>query len=416
MSGTIRELWFLSRDRAAQVWILIAFAAASLAVAFGMGEVSAQRDTIERLKVADAIERDVALHDHRDWGSAAYYTFHLTHDDPSDFTFAALGQRDASPWKHRVRMLALEGQIYETDASNPDFALIGRFDFAFVIAMIAPLLLILLLHDLRANERANGRFELISATSAKGSGIWRSRASLRVGALSLALLAPLWIGGMLSGAGIGVLALASVAVLLHLAFWWAVTAWLNTKGWTAPVNLTALFGIWLALAIVAPAAMKTAVDASITVPDGGEIILTQREAVNDAWDLPVSATMDPFLERHPEWADYTEMESTFEWKWYYAFQQVGDQTAEPLSMAYREGRDRRDSLSAALSWLSPPAKVERVFQSIAKTDTKAAATYEDRVRAFHVELRAYYYPGLFRDDPFTDEAVMARPDFDGSAG
>lgn len=411
MSGLLRELWFLSRDRAAQVWIAIAFAAASLAVAFGLGEVSAQHETIERLKVADNIERAVALEDHREWGGAAYYTFHLTYDQPSDFAFAALGQRDASPWKHRVRMLALEGQIYETDAANPDFALIGRFDFAFVIAIISPLLLILLLHDLRAGERANGRFELLSATSASGEGIWLSRAAWRVGTLALALLVPLWIGGVFSGAALGVLALASAAVVLHLAFWWGVTAWLNTKGWTAPVNLTTLFGVWLALAIVAPAAMKTAVDAAIIVPDGGEIILTQREAVNDAWDLPVSATMDPFLTRHPEWADYAEMEGTFEWKWYYAFHQVGDQTAEPLSLAYRNGRDRRDNLSAALSWLSPPAKIERVFQSIAQTDTKATAEYERQVRDFHAALRAYYYPKLFRDEPFTDEAVTTRPVF-----
>jgi ABC-2 type transport system permease protein len=412
MSSIVREAWFLLRDRAAHVWVTIAFAAASLAVVFGLNEVTAQHETIERLKVADKIEQAVALENHRDWGSAAYYTFHLTYDEPSEFAFAALGQRDASPWKHRVRMLALEGQIYETDAANPDFALIGRFDFAFVIAMIAPLLLILLLHDLRAVERANGRFELISVTSATGTGIWFTRAALRVAALALALLIPLWIGGVMSGAGIGPLLLASLVTLLHLGFWWAVTAWLNTKGWTAPVNLTALMGIWLALAIVAPAAMQKGIDAAVTIPDGGDIILTQREAVNDAWDLPVSATMEPFLERHPEWEDYTEMESTFEWKWYYAFQQVGDQTAEPLSLAYRAGRDQRDALSAALSWLSPPAKVERVFQSLARTDTKAAADYEASVRAYHANLRGYYYPGLFRDDPFTDEAVEKRPDFE----
>ncbi|MEO1643359.1 MAG: hypothetical protein AAFR74_08490 [Pseudomonadota bacterium] len=40
MSGIFREFWFLSRDRAAQVWIAIALAAASLAVVFGLGEVS----------------------------------------------------------------------------------------------------------------------------------------------------------------------------------------------------------------------------------------------------------------------------------------------------------------------------------------------------------------------------------------
>ncbi|MEO1188631.1 MAG: hypothetical protein AAFW60_06130, partial [Pseudomonadota bacterium] len=146
MSALTREFWFLARDRAAQVWLLIAFAAASFAVMFGLQEVAAQRDTIDRLKVADAIEREVAIEEYRDWGSAGYYTFHLTYDAPSEFTFAALGQRDTAPWKHRIRMLALEGQIYETDAPNPDFALIGRFDYAFVVAILAPLFLILLLH------------------------------------------------------------------------------------------------------------------------------------------------------------------------------------------------------------------------------------------------------------------------------
>ena len=89
--------------------------------------------------------------------------------------------------------------------------------------------------------------------------------------------------------------------------------------------------------MIVPAAIKTSVETAVPLPDGGDILLTQREAVNDAWDLPKSATMDPFVERHPEWADYTEISQSFEWKWYYAFQQVGDQTVEPLSLAYREG-------------------------------------------------------------------------------
>ncbi|MEL7540089.1 MAG: DUF3526 domain-containing protein [Pseudomonadota bacterium] len=406
MSALTREVWFLSRDRAAQVWLVIAFAAASFAVVFGLQEVASQRDTIERLKTADAIERQVAVEEYRDWGGAGYYTFHLTYDEPSEFTFAALGQRDTAPWKHRIRMLALEGQIYETDAPNPDFALIGRFDYAFVVAILSPLFLILLLHDLRAGERANGRFELLEVTD---GGIWATRAVLRLAAVALVLLLPLWFAGLISGASALPVLFASVAVLVHLVFWWAIIAWINTRSWTAPVNLTTLFGVWLALAIVAPAGIKMAVDSAISVPEGGDIILTQREAVNDAWDLPVSATMEPFLERHPQFADYATIEGAFEWKWYYAFQQVGDQTVEPLSEAYRDGRIRRDELAAALSWFSPPAKIERVFQSIAQTDINANAAYESRVRAFHAKLRDYYYPLMFMDEPFTDDAISKRP-------
>ncbi len=411
MTGPFREVWFLWKDRAAKLWLAVALVAATSAVILGLGEVASQRATIERLITADQIERAIALEDHPDWGGAAYYTFHLTYDPPSDFAFAALGQRDASPWKHRIRMLALEGQIYETDAANPEFALIGRFDFAFVAAMVAPLLLILLLHDLRANERASGRYELLSATSSGGGRIWLSRAAWRVGALGVALLLPLWGSSMVSGTSLGSLLIASLAVVLHLIFWWAVAAWINTLGWTSTVNLTALTGAWLLLAVVTPAAIKSGIDSAIPVPDGGDIILAQREAVNDAWDLPKEATMEPFLQRHPEWAGHAEVTRPFEWKWYYAFQQIGDQTAEPLSEAYRNGRLQRDRLASALSWLSPPAKLERVFQRVAGTDTRAAAAYEARVRDFHAVLRAYYYPYLFRDTSFEAKLIAERPEF-----
>lgn len=413
MSGLGRELWFLWRDRAAKVWLLIGFTAAGLAVVFGLMEIAAQRHTIERLKAADEIERAVTTEAHRqDWGSAAYYTFHLTYDPPEEFAFAALGQRDASPWKHRIRMLALEGQIHETDAANPDFALIGRFDFAFVAAMIAPLILIMLLHDLQSGERASGRYNLLSATSADARMLWFSRAAWRVGALAFMLLVPLWIAGLVSGAGASKLLGASFALLVHLLFWWAVIACVHTRTWTSTVNLTALIGLWLAFAVVAPAAIKVGVDAAIAVPEGGDIMLTQREAVNDAWDLPQEATMKPFVERHPEMEPYAEIEGTFEWKWYYAFQQVGDQIAEPLSVAYREGRARRDALAGRLAWLSPPAKLERALQRMAATDAAAALQYEDKVRAFHADLRAYYYPPMFKGEPVTAAALAERPNFE----
>ncbi|MXY04250.1 MAG: DUF3526 domain-containing protein [Gammaproteobacteria bacterium] len=411
MSGPIRELQFLAKDRAALLWLGIAVLVAGLSVFLGLREVAAQRTVLGELIEIDRAEREVLTGLYQDWGDVAYYTFHLTYDSPPDFAFAALGQRDTSPWKHRVRALALEGQIYETDADNPDFALIGRFDFAFAASMLAPLLLILLLHDLRSRERAAGRYELLGATAASLGSPWLARAILRVGALTLCLIVPLWAGGLLAGAGALKLALANLIVALHIGFWWGVCAAIDRFAWSSPVNLTALMGAWLALAVVVPAAIEGSVEAAVPLPDGGEIMLTQREAVNDAWDLPKPATMKPFVERHPEWADYTEVGLAFEWKWYYAFQQVGDQTAEPLSRAYREGRIRRDRLAGTLAWLSPPALIERALQAIAGTNMAASLAYEQRVRDFHSALRHYYYPRLFRDEVVSDASLGQRPEF-----
>ncbi len=408
----MRELQFLVRDRAALLWLGIAVLVAGLSVLLGAREIDMQRATLNELLAMDRAERDVMRELHRTWGEAAYYTFHLTHDAPSDFAFAALGQRDTAPWKHSIRALALEGQLYETDADNPEFALIGRFDFAFVASILAPLLLILLLHDLRSRERAAGRHEWLSATAAHLGSPWRARAIVRVGALLLCLIVPLWAGGWLAATGMSKLALASLVLALHIAFWWGMCALIERFGWSSAVNLIALVGIWLGLAVVVPAAMKSSLEAAVPLPAGGDILLTQREAVNDAWDLPKSTTMQAFVARHPEWAEHTEVGRAFEWKWYYAFQQVGDQTVEPLSRAYREGRIRRDRLAARLAWLSPPVLAERTLQGIAGTDMAAALAYEQRVRDFHAALRSYYYPGLFRDEVFSDARLERRPEFE----
>ena len=146
-SSLARESIHLSRDRAFIVWVLLTLALSVLAVAGGLEEVRTQEQTIERLIESDREDRLEALALHDDWGMAAYYSFHLTYDKPSDFAFAALGVRDSEPWKHRVRMLALEGQIYERDAGNPELALIGRFDFAFFAAFVLPVILIVILPE-----------------------------------------------------------------------------------------------------------------------------------------------------------------------------------------------------------------------------------------------------------------------------
>ena len=312
MSALKREFWFLMHDRAALLWLGLALMSAVIAVFLGLKVIGEQRTTITNLIEADQIERDVVMQDQKDWGSAAYYLFHLTYDEPSNFAFAALGQRDVSPWKHRIRMLSLEGQIYETDSVNPDFALIGRFDFAFVASLLAPLFLILILHDQRSRERAAGRLDLLEST-ARNSGLWRYRSLLRTILLWVCLAVPLWVGGMAAGSSLSTLLFASLAVLVHLFIWWLIISFVTAKGWSSAVNLVGLMGVWVLLAVIMPGAIKAGVNATVPVPEGGDILLTQREAVNDAWDLPKEATWKPFVERHPELADYAKIDAPFEW-------------------------------------------------------------------------------------------------------
>ncbi len=404
-----RETRFLGKDKGALFWLALAFVLSVIAVGFGIAEVREQRETIATLIEEDAADRESALQGHEEWGSAAYYAFHLTYAPPSEFAFAAMGQRDTAPWKHRVRMLALEGQIHEADTRNADFGLVGRFDFAFLAASVAPLLLILLLYDLRASERSARRHDLLVAAAGASTSLWLPRAFVRVSALALLLLIPLWIASAIEGAAFGVIVQASTILVGSLMVWWLITELVSRINASSSVLLTSLIGLWLALAIVVPALSKSAIESSNPVPDGGDILLLQRETVNDAWDLPKEATMEPFVAQHPELADYAVIEDSWAWKWYYAFQQVGDQVAAPLTKQYREARIARDKQAGFVAWLSPTSFVERSFEKLAGTDALAMIAYEDAVREFHGQLRAFHYPLMFPDEPYDEELLSGLP-------
>ncbi len=411
-NALIREAKFTARDRTVGFWMAVVLGLSSMSVGFGLIEVERQNTTIQNLIHADQQDRSGGFEKFEDWGSAAYYSFHLTYDPPSDFAYAAMGQRDAQPWKHRIRMLALEGQIYERDAGNPSMAQIGRFDFAFFAAFIIPLVLIMLLYDLRTSELGAGRHDLLEAATGQPFCFWLLRACLRAGGLFLCLIAPLIIAGIIAGTTASKLALASLWIFAYTALWTLLC--FSISAWRKPgaVILMTLITIWISAAVILPAAGRLAIDKLVPVPSGADILMLQRETVNDAWDLPRQATMDAFFSRHPEWSDYEPVKSAFEWPWYYAFQHVGDQQAEHLSTAYRDGRLQRARIAALLSLLAPPSLLERSLQSLANTDLHSSIRYEAGVRTYHAALRAYYYPKFFRNAPFDKSLLKNLPKFE----
>ncbi len=406
------EGWLLRRERSVLALLGAAVALAAVAVLLGSIEVAQQRETLATLQVQDDAERAQALAGLTDYGDAAFYSFHLTYDPPSALAFAALGARDLQPWKHRIRMLALEGQIYEDDAANPELELGGRFDFAFVAGVIGPLLVILLLYDLYAQERRAGRHEKLMVTANSDHQPWLARAVLRIGLLWLCLLLPFWLMGLRQAAELPDLVLVSLLLGVYLLLWAAAVLAVARLPLDAATIASLLIGAWLAVTFVVPPAAQLAISKAVPLPRGADIVLQQREQVNAAWDLPKPVTMEQFVERHPLWRDFAEVSQPFAWKWYYAFQQLGDQSVEALSRQRFAGLSTRYRLSRLAALLSPPWLLQQALSRLADTDTRAALDYQQQVRAFHAELREFYYPLLFIPGSYDPSALDDLPRFD----
>jgi ABC-2 type transport system permease protein len=406
-----REAHFIAGNRTTRLTWLALMVICVLALMLGQAEIQRQIDTIERTQAQDEIERAATLSSSTEYGGAAYAAFSLTWNQPDDAAFLAIGQRDLSPWMLRVRALALEGQIHEADNFNPELSLAGRFDFSFVIAFLLPLFVIVLMYDVYAAEREAGRIPMLTATAARPRKIWSMRILVLAAGAAAACVLPLWVLGSLFGGSPSALLAATGVVLLSLIFWTLLVSLIAFGNWSASVSAAVLTGCWLVLALLVPLSGKQIIDSAVPGVDGAQISLVQRETVNGAWDLPKPATMDKFYASHPEWSHSAPVDMPFHWKWYFAFQQVGDETAAPLSQAYRESIAQRDQLTGLVAWLSPPVATTRLMQGIARTDVDSVLAYEQRIRDHHEQIRRYFYPMLFEEIPFTTNNLTGFPAF-----
>jgi ABC-2 type transport system permease protein len=416
MTGLWRhELRLFLRQRLAIPALALMALLAIASVWAGMAEIERQRETIARIQPQQAA--DVAaiakwVSKEGDAGNAAYYTFHATWDEPSTLAFAAIGQRDVAPYILRIRALGLEAQLYESENYNAELALPGRFDWAFVLTYLAPLFVIVLLHDLKSGEREAGRIGLLAAMARNQQALWRRRIGLRIGGLLAALLIPFLIGAALSGAAPGSVLIFAIVAAAYIFFWAVLCLWVGSLGWSSVTNAATLAASWLVLTLILPALGNLAINSAIPVRQGVELTLEQREKVHGGWDKPKEETMQAFFKAYPEWKDTKPVEGGFHWKWYYAFQHLGDLAAAPQAKAYRKGLEARDRWTGRVGLVLPAVGLQTILHRTARTDLNAGLIYQDRIRSYHERLRRFYYPYVFNEAPFRKDDFAKAPQWE----
>ena len=417
MTWLTHEWRLLWRSRLALAGLLLLLILSTLAVGSGLSEVARQQETIAR--VSKLQQQEMAALQARltykgDAGTVAYYTFLGTWDEPSDAAFLALGLRDAAPYVLRVRALALQAQLHEGEVFNPELALAGRFDFAFVLVYLAPLILIALLYDLVSGERHAGRLATLLALPGAGRSLWLRRSALRAVLVFACLCLPMLGGALVSGMSAASCAVVLITLLAYVAFWTGVALIVATRGYSSIANATALMGCWAILTLLLPTIGNAVLAQSVPVPQGVELMLAQRQAVHGSWDLPREDTMQQFFRTHPQWQNTAPLPAGFHWKWYFAFQQLGDESVAPQVAAYCEGLLARQRWSERLGWLVPGVGVQAILHRTAASDLLAQLDYQDAIAAFHARLRTYYYPYLFNEARFGTEDFARLPRFEAA--
>jgi ABC-2 type transport system permease protein len=322
----------------------------------------------------------------------------------------SFGVRDIVPNVVWVRLLGIEGQLYESNLGNPLVQALGSLDLAFVWCALAPLALLVLSHDVLTRDRDGGHLPLIAIQGGSLVSLTLVRLGIRAAVIAFTAaivfgIANVWLKIPFDREALSWLG----AVWAHLACWTGITAVIAVSARTVAASLAVALTTWTTAVVLVPALLNLALVTAFPVKEGLELTVRQRQESHAAWDKPRAETMEKFFAHNPDWSGTPPVTGRFAWRWYYAMQQVGDESVAVESENYRRNLRARQTAITRFAWLVPAAYAQLLLSSRAGTDLDAHLDYLDRVRAFHAELRRTFYPLFFAEATITPADYAAFP-------
>ena len=348
--------------------------------------------------------------DSADAGDIGYYHAAFSKNLPDACSALSVGQRDVNPAYLKIRLLAVQNQLYNSENTNPNKLATGSFDLAFVFVFILPLFIIALSFNMLSAEKEQGTLAILLSQPLKLSTLLLAKLLFRftlifVLTTTLSLIGIAWLQASMDLR----LLIWILATTLYSSFWLACAFYMVVLQKSSAFNAISLLGVWLLLAIILPTLINVIGMINNPVTEGLELSLKQRQEVHAGWDKPKAETMQKFYALHPQFSDTTSVKGRFEWRWYYAFQELGDQSVATLYQNYRQKMEARQAFTTRWGGISPAAVLQGTFNALAATDLKQHLEFVNSTKDYHDKLKAFYYPFLFRFKKFAHSDFAKEP-------
>lgn len=327
---------------------------------------------------------------------------------PGPLAALAIGQSDLLPYYFKISTDARENVVATTEIENPNRLLAGRFDLAFVLIYLYPLLILALTYNMLSAEQEQGTLTLaLSQPVSLGalvSGKVLLRALLLIGLVVVFSIAALIAAGAsVSAPGAALrLFLWLLVVVAYGAFWFCLAMLVASLGRNSTTNATMLASAWLLLVVMMPALFNLAATSFYPVPSRVEMIQAMRVAQDEA-NKGGSQALARFYEDHPELAtgDPTQAMNDFNVV-RIAVNDEMERRVRPVVSRYERQITSQQRVVDGLRFLSPAILMQNALNDIAGTGTERHRDYLGQVDAFHRHWREYFVPMIFAKTQMTD--------------
>ncbi len=413
------ELRMLARERAfwglcALLAIVVAFGTANGlrwerfqrdAIAQASGE---QEERTARARVGAEAIRSGAKTRPRGWwndpsdvrGFAYYQMAAYAVKPPAALAALAVGQGDLLPFYYRLNAGARSGFMSAYEVENPRRLLLGRFDLAFVVVFLVPLVLLAATYDAVASEHEEGRLPLLRAHGITPRRLALVRVSLRSSILGLvaatALLLTLAAGGFDLGppGALGATAAWSGVAAAYAAFWSGLSLLVVALARRSAVAALALAAAWLVLVVLTPWGVNLAANGRHPLPSRTEYVLALR-AANDLVEDESRRyeLLAAYLHDHPELAPPGGKAEAMH---YTAANIVATEQVEaglrPVQARFDAQLAHQQALVDRWQWLSPALLAQQAFVELSGAGWSRHRSFLEQVEGYSTALRAYFNP------------------------
>jgi ABC-2 type transport system permease protein len=336
---------------------------------------------------------------------------------PAPLSSLAVGQSDLLPYYYKVSLRSRDTILGNDEVENPVHLLAGRFDLAFVIIYLYPLLILALSYNLISSEKEDGTLAMTLAQPVSLRAVAAGKIGFR-GLFVLTLATAVSLAGFLfTGADLTAdgawsrFLMWTLVVAAYGAFWFAAAVAVNAFGRSSSTNALALAGMWLAFVVLVPSLLNVVVKAAHPVPSRVDMIQAMRVASDDV-TRERSRLMAKYLEDHPELAGATQDTMAQLAVRNVAMMEEMERRVQPVLAQFDEQLARQQSLVDRYRYLSPAILTQSALYDLAGTSSHRYKHFVGLTEGFHRQWRAHFNPLMLRNVKLTPASIDRFPRFE----
>ena len=387
------------RSKEVATSLMLVFGLGLLSIGIGYKQLALQKEEIAEVAQhqKEHFTRQVELHN-EDLGLLLYYTKFAFIHSLSPLGGLSVGQSDLNPTVKQLTIKTFEAQRFDTDLVNPSSLHAGNLDLAFVILFLFPLLVIVLTFNLIAEETESGTWKLVAVQAKSTFGFVFSKLLVRMCLLYLLLFILLLVAKLalqipLKEHFLTVILLSS----LYLLFWFVLSFFVICFKQSSGYNALILLSAWLVLLLLLPAGVNAYITGKYPIPEAMSTAIAQRDGYHVKWDTDKRETIEKFYQHYPQFESFGYPTEGFNWLWYYAMQQMGDDDSNAEQIALDEKIRLREQSSAMISSFVPNLHLQLTLNQLAGTSMRQHMDYLKEAEAYHEHLRLFFYPKVFEE-------------------